>query len=244
MKTTVNIARITVLVLLTMAFAISSCQKDESTNTLKADKTAKATTTITDIDCGCVISPADTITQAEIDMLVFMREEEKLARDVYAALDELYAPPIFKNIAKSEQWHMDQVLCLLQYYNIPDPASQEAGVFNNSELQQLYNDLVAQGSQSFIKGLKVGATIEDKDIFDLETDMTNTVNPAILTIFDNLACASGNHIRSFTILLTKNGVTYVPQFLSQEEYESIISLPHQFCGAPTATAPSGNGATN
>lgn len=243
MKTKGNIARLTAILALIMVVAISSCQKDESANALQAGKTAKATTTITDLNCNCVINPSDAITQAEIDMLVFMREEEKLARDVYAAMDELYAPPIFKNISKSEQFHMDQVLCLLQYYSIPDPASVDPGVFNNSELQQLYTDLIAQGSQSFAEGLKVGATIEDKDIFDLETDMAITVNPAILTIFDHLACASGNHIRSFTILLTNQGVTYVPQFISQEEYDGIISLPHQFCGATSATATSGNAST-
>ncbi len=51
---------------------------------------------------------ASELSQAEIDGLLFTREEEKLARDVYAALDG-YGNP-FVNIRGSEQSHMDAVL--------------------------------------------------------------------------------------------------------------------------------------
>ena len=206
------------------------CQKEEAA-TLPADDEKVATATnIASTNCSCVINPSDTITQAEIDMLNYMREEEKLARDVYLAMYEQYTIPIFRNISKSEQHHMNQVLCLLQHYNLPDPASPDTGVFNNSELQDLYDNLIEQGSVSLVEGLTVGATIEDNDIFDLETDMTNTANPAILNIFGKLSCASGNHIRSFSAWLENKGVTYVPQYISQEEYDAIIALPHQYCG--------------
>jgi hypothetical protein len=207
-----------------------SCRKEEATaQTVSDEKVATATNTAT-TNCSCVINPSDTITQSEIDMLNYMREEEKLARDVYLAMYGLYNIPIFRNISKSEQHHMNQVLCLLQHYNLPDPASPDTGVFNNSELQDLYDNLIEQGSVSLVEGLTAGATIEDKDIFDLENDMQNTANPAILHIFGRLSCASGNHIRSFSAWLTNKGVTYVPQYLTQEEYDAIIALPHQFCG--------------
>jgi len=206
------------------------CQKEEAATLPAGDEKVATATNAASTNCSCVINPSDTLIQAEIDMLNYMREEEKLARDVYLAMYEHYTIPIFRNISKSEQHHMNQVLCLLQHYNLPDPASPDTGVFNNSELQDLYDNLIEQGSVSLVEGLTVGATIEDNDIFDLETDMTNTANPAILNIFGKLSCASGNHIRSFSAWLENKGVTYVPQYISQEEYDAIIALPHQYCG--------------
>jgi hypothetical protein len=218
------------VVLLSNLILTVSCQKDDAiAQTAVHEKVATATNTAT-TNCSCVINPSDSISEAEIEMLNYMREEEKLARDVYLAMHELYNIPIFRNISKSEQHHMNQVLCLLQHYNLPDPASPDTGVFNNSELQELYDNLLEQGSVSLVEGLTAGATIEDKDIFDLENDMQNTANPAILNIFGKLSCASGNHIRSFSAWLENKGVTYVPQYLTQEEYDAIIALPHQFCG--------------
>ena len=229
MKTLRKISLLATVLILNLTLTVS-CQKEETKTLPTGDEKNSTATNAATTNCACVVNPSDTITQVEIDMLNYMREEEKLARDVYLAMYEQYGIPIFRNISKSEQHHMNQVLCLLQHYNLPDPASADTGVFNNSELQQLYSDLISQGSISLTGALTVGATIEDKDIYDLATDMTNTVNPAILNIFGKLSCASGNHIRSFSAWLTNKGITYEPQYISQEEYNAIIALPHQFCG--------------
>ena len=135
---------------------------------------------------------------------------------------------------------MNMVLCLLDYYNIPDPASADTGIFTNPELQELYNTFTQQGSESLVAALTAGATIEDKDIFDLGQDMAETENPAILLTFERLSCASGNHIRSFSAWLESQDATYIPQYISQEQYDGIISLPHQFCGAGNVSRSSGN----
>jgi hypothetical protein len=227
---------VSTITLLNMVLVVASCQKDENSGIANNNSKATTATVKIDSDCNCIVNPSDTISPVETEMLIFMREEEKLARDVYITMYSIYHIPIFNNISKSEQHHMDQVLCLLQYYNIPDPASADTGVFTNPDLQALYNDLVTQGSISLNEALTVGATIEDKDIFDLEGDIAGTSNEAIITIFERLACASGNHMRSFYTLLTNRGITYVPQYISQEEYDAIISTPHQFCGATTNKA--------
>jgi hypothetical protein len=232
MKKTGRLLLIAAIILVSGAIVVTSCKKDMAADMATGLVNPENLSVKNDtLNCGCVINPSDTITQAEIDMLLYMREEEKLARDVYLAMAEIYSVPVFRNIAKSEQHHMNQVLCLLQHYQIPDPASPDTGVFNNTELQALYNSFVAQGADSLVGALTAGATIEDKDIYDLEADMQLTENPAIVTIFSKLSCASGNHIRSFSAHLEFHGTTYVPQFISQEEYEGIIALPHQFCGA-------------
>ena len=231
MKSFLKFTYVVIFVFFNLALLLSSCEKSDASDILAGDEKALSSTDSLSTDCYCIIDPSDSITANEIEMLNFMREEEKLARDVYMDMYDLYPIPIFRNIAKSEQHHMKQVLCLLEYYNLPDPASPDTGVFNNPELQALYDALIIQGSASLIGALQVGATIEDKDIFDLEQDIENTTNPAIINTFSKLSCASGNHIRSFSAWLTNKGETYEPQFLSQEEYNEIISLPHQFCGA-------------
>jgi hypothetical protein len=230
MKRTGKFSWIVTIFLVNFALIVSSCEKNESESVIPADAKSSTTSTLDSVNCNCIVNPADTIYEHEIAMLEHMREEEKLARDVYLAMFDLYSIPIFKNISKSEQHHMDQVLCLLDYYNIPDPASPDTGIFNDADLQALYNDLIALGSTGLVEALTVGATIEDVDIYDLEENIGQTSNEAIIYIFERLSCASGNHMRSFSAWLSSKGVTYVPQFISQEEYDNIVSLPHQYCG--------------
>ncbi len=181
--------------------------------------------------------PADddaTLTETEVDMLKHMREEEKLARDVYDYLYEKYSEipsaQVFDNISNSEQRHMDMVLVLLNRYGIDDPASPEPGVFTIPELQELYNQLTSLGDQSFLDALKVGATIEDVDIYDLKTYIAQTDKEDIRTTFSRLQCGSRNHMRAFYGQILQWGGDYTPQFISQEEFESIIHSDHERCG--------------
>ena len=177
-----------------------------------------------------VQAASESLTSGESAGLLFMYEEEKLARDVYLTLSEIYSLPVFKNISKSEQVHMDKVLCLLVHYNIEDPASEEIGVFSNPDLQSFYNSLIDLGTPSLIGALTAGATIEDYDIHDLNHNIELTENIAIITIFEYLVCGSGNHMRAFSSLLNMRDVEYTPKFISPEEYSIILESEHQFCG--------------
>lgn len=101
--------------------------------------------------------------------ILFMREEEKLARDVYLKLYEQWQLMPFKNIAQSEQMHMDAMLTLINRYNLKDPVENKAnGVFKNEDLQRLYKDLIKRGLQSQVEALNVGALVEEIDIRDLQ----------------------------------------------------------------------------
>lgn len=164
------------------------------------------------------------LTSTEAEGLAFMREEEKLARDVYLALYEKWKLPIFQNIAQSEQTHMDAVKTLLDRYGIADPAAgKSAGVFTNATLQGLYEQLIKQGSQSLADALRVGAAIEEIDIVDLQKQIAQTDKADIQQVYDNLTRGSRNHLRSFTAQLkNQTGETYVPQHLTQAEYDTII----------------------
>jgi hypothetical protein len=168
---------------------------------------------------------ADSLTDAEKDGLLLMREEEKLARDVYQKLYEIWGKRIFDNISKSEQTHTTAIAALLDRYDIADPVTDDtAGVFTNETLQNLYNDLVAQGSVSLEAALTVGATVEDLDIKDLQDLLAQTDKPDITTVYKNLMRGSRNHLRAFYRQL---GGEYEAQYITAEELEQIVNSPQE-----------------
>ncbi|MEX2469845.1 MAG: DUF2202 domain-containing protein [Pseudohongiellaceae bacterium] len=135
----------------------------------------------------------------EQEQLQYLREEEKLARDVYIALYSSSGLSIFANIAQSEQRHMDAVLSLLENYGLADPAAGNAeGVFTNAELQSLYDQSLAQGTVSATAALEVGVLIEETDIADLEEAIAATDNSAIIRVYSNLLKGSRNHLSAFS----------------------------------------------
>ncbi len=163
------------------------------------------------------------LSDTEAEGLVYMREEEKLARDVYQTLYEKWGAKVFVNITQSEQTHMDAVLTLLNRYGLTDPASAQAGVFQNVDLQTLYTDLVAQGSASLIEAYNVGALIEDLDINDLELYMSGTIREDLLVVYENLQRGSRNHLRAFNSQIEQmTGTSYVPVYISETAFIEII----------------------
>lgn len=172
--------------------------------------------------------PYDYPTDSETQAVTFMREEEKLARDVYLYLYDLWGQNIFSNIADSEQQHTDATLRLLEKYDLVDPAEGKLeGEFTDAILLGLYDMLVAQGTGSQVDALIVGATIEDLDIHDLQRLLTDIDNEDITQVFENLMRGSRNHLRSFHARLVDAGFTYTPQYISQEEYDAIVNSPRE-----------------
>ena len=167
--------------------------------------------------------PASDLSPEESAALLFMREEEKLARDVYNALYTVWGQPTFTNIASSEQMHMNEIKLLLDRYNLADPAL-EPGSFTDPNLQALYDQLVAQGSASLADALKVGAAIEEIDIIDLQTRLAQIDNADIQQVFNNLMSGSYNHLNAFTgVMSMQTGEAYTPQYLSADAYATIVT---------------------
>ena len=148
--------------------------------------------------CQATLPAAGPLTTAEQAGLLYMREEEKLARDVYNVFYTRYGLRVFNNIAAGEQAHMDAVLTLLTRYDLSAPAAAAPGVFNNAELQALYDDLIDQGSQSLSEALRAGVLIEETDIADLQDSLAQTTHADIRTVYTNLLRGSGNHLRAFS----------------------------------------------
>lgn len=133
------------------------------------------------------------------DWLILMREEEKLARDVYTKLAEIYNVRIFNNIAKSEQQHMDAIAKLLETYGIQDPIQNDTiGSFTNEKLKNLYVELLTQWQKSISDWMQVGIAIETLDINDLETYMQNIEKESdVYQVYKNLLQWSKNHLNAF-----------------------------------------------
>lgn len=185
-------------------------------------------TAIRDIETGILSSE-------EIEGILLMREEEKLARDVYTALYEKWNLRTFGSIGQgSETTHMDAMKMLLDRYNLEDPVREDIpSVFQNGELQKAYDELVAKGSRSIEDAILVGAYIEDLDIYDLERLIKETDNNDIKIVYQNLLKGSRNHLRAFDRQLQRYNLTYEAQFLTQEEYDRIAASRQESGGAIT-----------
>jgi len=172
--------------------------------------------------------PRQDISENEKEGLLFMREEEKLARDVYTTLYEKWGLPIFTNISQSEQSHTEAVRVVLIKYDIEDPVTDEtSGKFANTDLATLYINLLAEGQRSELDALKVGAYIEDLDIKDLQTRIAQTDNDDIRLVYQNLMKGSRNHLRAFVSQIESRGGVYVPRYISKEEFDVIVSSPRE-----------------
>lgn len=171
-----------------------------------------------------------TLTQNEKDDLLFLREEEKLARDVYLYSYDKYGTQIFKNIASSESSHMNSVLMILNTYNMEDPAVEIRGVFKNTELQKIYNQLIILSDKSLLDALRVGNIIEDLDIRDLGLNEMRTEKSDLLILYQLLKCGSRNHLRNFNSQLISNDISYLPEYITQTEFDNIINSSNEKCG--------------
>ncbi len=163
---------------------------------------------------------------AENAGIIFMREEEKLARDVYLQLADLWGMNIFSNITNSEDTHMDAVLTLIDMKGLVDPVTGLAvGEFENQDLQALYDQLVARGSESLADALLVGAAIEEIDILDLQELLAETTDESVVEVYQNLLKGSINHLQSFVRTYERQtGEQYQPQYLTEEAYQELLSV--------------------
>ena len=169
------------------------------------------------------VSSTKSVDEAEIKDLQFMREEEKLARDVYIFAYSQWGTTVFDNISESEQEHTDEILALLEKYNLEDPALVAEGEFSDEHLQELYNDLIAAVQGSEIDALYVGTAIEEIDMIDILEAIERTNNRDIRTVYENLLDGSKSHLRAYVDVLASRGITYEPRYIDEDFYNEIIN---------------------
>ncbi|KQC15914.1 MAG: hypothetical protein APR56_11430 [Methanosaeta sp. SDB] len=162
------------------------------------------------------------LTAGERDGILFIREEERMAEDLYLELYNIVKLSIFLSVADSEQIHMDSVAILMDRYGLEDPVRDGDGVYANETLQKMYDDLLASGEKSPEDALKAAALVEETSVHDLEVQIINTEKPDIRSVYGGLLMGSEKHLRSFARALEELGVEYSPQLLSREEYDKIV----------------------
>ena len=189
---------------------------------------ADGTSTIDRVALSTVLDtyPLSALSVAEAESLAYMREEEQLAHDVYAVSVTLWPQPVFVNITEAEATHSAAVKALLDRYQLPDPlAGLSEGSFATPAFQALYDSLVATSGLSLIDALTVGVAIEELDIRDIALQKLSIDNADILLVYEHLLRGSRNHLRAFMKVLTQQGGTYVPQYISQAEFDAIVNSP-------------------
>ena len=214
-----------------------------TTKTVTVTETISPTTTSpqTSTSTSTTTSTTTQLSPVAKEALIYMVQEEKLARDVYLTLAKMYPTiPIFSNIADSEQTHVNAVMGLLEKYGIKVELGP-VGEFQNKTFTDLYKKLVEMGSKNVTEALKVGCMIEELDIKDLHEWIEKVQNyPDIVKVFEFLMMGSRNHLRSFYWTL-KNvyGIEYHPQYISVAEFNQIINSPMEI--PATSSVPAGTG---
>jgi hypothetical protein len=212
--------------------SFNSCTKEQmiSQNTRYGsilDVTEAGASSVVADNLEALVAKTVVIGETELDVLLNMKEEEKLARDVYSALNLKWNNQVFSNISIAENTHMNAIIFLLQNYGTDYTQVLEPGKYTNSAFQVLYDELVAKGSVSIEEAWKVGALIEEMDITDLIESISEVTNESIIMVFENLEKGSRNHLRAFTRQLTALGLTYTPVYLSAIEYNQIVNSSNE-----------------
>lgn len=160
-----------------------------------------------------------TLTQEEINALVHMREEEKLARDIYTVLGETTLSAVFKNIPRSEQTHMDAFDQLLDRYEILDPVIDESaiGTFTDPFFTNLFIELKEKGQQSDKDAFEVGAMVEDLNMANLIKYGEATDKPDLQLAYNTLLKQSKNHMSAFVRQLDRLGYEFEPKYITSEQ---------------------------
>jgi len=207
---------------------VSSCQKDAMTSenpqyASVLNVSGDGTTAVIEANLKSALIETSALTDSELASLLKMKEEEKLARDVYSALSQKWGSSVFTNISAAENNHLNAIVLLLTNYGSTETSIGEAGIFTDAAVQTLYNELVVKASVSVAEAYKTGALIEEMDIKDLTEALSSTTNENVTLVFDNLMKGSRNHLRAFNLQLTNLGLTYTPVFISQDEYTQIVT---------------------
>ena len=201
--------------------------------------------------CGeTTTDPAALLSDEQKYALAYMWNEEKLAKDIYLALNDLYPHQTLYNIAtRSEVEHEAAVEALVQKYDINitnlkdyeihySPEELRAlgpGKYAVPQVQALYDTLYVKGSQSLEDALEVGCMVEVTDVEDLDRYIEIADGKEdLVTTFEFLRSGSYNHYWAFDQALKNLGVENGCCTLG----ERYCKTPEEF---PTNNQANGNG---
>lgn len=153
---------------------------------------------------------APTASSALAKDLTYLREEERLARDLYLAFADKYGDDTaFARVAKAEQRHYDAVGRMLERYGLTDPSEGlAAGEYAGDGLVATYQRLLAQGQKSLNDAYEAGIAFEEADVQDLTEAIERTSEADAKRVFEHLQRGSEQHLAAFTAY--RDGKTPTP----------------------------------
>ncbi len=172
---------------------------------------------------------AQSISENEKAGILLMREEEKMARDIYQSLNEKWDQVPFSHISESEIYHMSKMKLLIDKFQLTDPVTKnedKRGAFENASLKKLYDELLSSGNTSMEAAFRAGARVEEVDIRDLKTELAKSGNADIKSTYVYLIQASEHHLNAFVQNLKRMGITYTPVVLTNLEFDVIVNSRH------------------
>lgn len=214
-------------------FALISCTKSDdlipegetSLSLLSVD--AEGVSSMTRANVVPVLDATSPLTADEIEFLYAMREDEKLARDLYAYFWTRYpTAPQIQRISKAEESHIAAIETVLDYYEISYPAMSAPGVFEDSTRQALYDELALK-SETMLEAFQTMAFVEDRDLFAYKMVQSQITNANLSLLIENMIKASTNHLKAAIRQIFVRDGSYTSIYLSAEEYDAIIKLPFQ-----------------
>ena len=169
--------------------------------------------------------PTAELSDAEKAGILYMIEEEQMARDLYNAMYAKYGLQPFSRIAQSEQMHITAVQQLVTRYDLQAPALV-VGKYSDPAIQQMYDTLLAQGNKSLTDALNMAGLVEETDISDLRARMSAADNADVQFVYGNLLRASQNHLRAYANnYAQQSGSPYKAQLLTADEVTQLLTQP-------------------
>lgn len=161
-------------------------------------------------DCPCGIGPCGTsgtatatLSEAELNALIYLVKLEKMAYEVYTTLGQIYSTmPILENISEAEYRHWKVLQNLFVKYGETDPTKDgdvdlDIGLYNDDDMSDAYDEAIAYGGVSLLQAMETGAIIEQLELDSLSNALGRTTLPDLTTIYTNFINADGAHLDAF-----------------------------------------------
>ena len=143
---------------------------------------------------GLAAPAAAAMSGDEIASLKYARQQTKLARDVYQALERRWGSGMFSTLARSESRQTAQAKSLLSRYRVRDPvAGMPEGRFADPSFERLYRSYVRQGQWSRWDARSAALRMEKGAIRAFRARLLSAANPDLRRLLSQLQQVSTSH---------------------------------------------------
>ncbi len=220
MQQTIRLTLLSALLLL-----ISACSDSDSKSTkiLSVDESGFSSLNERPMKRALAELPLGNPSSEQVNGIVFIHEEEKLAFLLCNAFYRIWQTEIFSTLRDSEKSHIGAMEVLGDKYSLELHADLKAAELKHTELQALFDSLLAEGQPSVENALEATAALEELSVIELrvQSQRTAELNDFNLT-YSKLLKASRNHLRLIVNQLLQQGISYSPRYLTQREFNDII----------------------